>query len=206
MAASACVLSATPGHAAAHGAATPAFITELLVDWSRGSDAALAELTPRVYRELHALARGYLGRGRANTTLQPTALINETYLRLIGKPVQFENRSHFFGIAARVMRLILVDHARAWSAARRGGGCGAVTLDEAIASTPGQAPDVLDVDLALNRLAEIDERKAKVVELRYFGGMSREEIATALGLTVPTVKRDLRLAEAWLRQHLNRPR
>jgi RNA polymerase sigma factor (TIGR02999 family) len=204
MAASACVLPATPGNAAG-GGDKPAFITQLLADWSRGNHAALAELTPRVHRELHAIARGYLGRGRATTTLQPTALINETYLRLIGgKPVRFENRSHFFGIAARLMRLILVDHVRACRAARRGGGWGAVTLEDAIAFAPGQPPDVIDVDMALRRLAEIDERKAKVVELRYFGGMSREEIAAALSLTVPTVKRDLRLAEAWLRQHLTR--
>lgn len=148
------------------------------------------------------VTRYCLGRSRANATLQPTALINEAYFRLIGKPVQWENRSHFFGIAARLMRLILVDHARAHRAAKRGGGSGSVTLQEAIAFAPGQAPDVIEVDQALNRLAAIDERKAKVVELRYFGGMSREEISVALSLTTPTVKRDLRLAEAWLRRYL----
>jgi RNA polymerase sigma factor (TIGR02999 family) len=178
------------------------FITQLLVDWSRGNDAALAELTPHVYRELHALARNYLRRGRPSATLQPTALINELYLRLIAKPVPWENRSHFFGIAARLMRLILVDHARSHHAVKRGGGSNCVTLEEGVAVAPDRAPDVVEMDEALNRLAAVDARKAKVVELRYFGGMSREEIGAVMGLTVPTVKRDLRLAEAWLRCHV----
>lgn len=179
-------------------------ITRLLIDWSEGSPTALDELTPLVYRELHALARAYLSRGRANPTLQPTELINEVYLRLIdqSKPIEWENRSHFFGIAARLMRMVLVDYARARRAAKRGGEAGPITLRETVAFSPERAPDVLEVDEALNRLADFDERKAKVIELRYFGGMSREEIAAALSLTVPTVKRDLRLAEAWLRRYL----
>jgi RNA polymerase sigma factor (TIGR02999 family) len=182
--------------------ADPALITKLLADWSNGNESALAEVTPHVYRELHGIARSYLNRGRPNSTLQPTALINEAYVRLIDKPVQCENRSHFFGIAARLMRLILVDYSRAHRAAKRGGGSNCVTLEETIVLAPGQAPDVIEVDEALGRLAMIDERKAKVVELRYFGGVSREEIGAVLGLTVPTVKRDLRLAEAWLRRYL----
>ena len=153
MVASTPVLSETFDYAPS-GAAKAPFITQLLVDWSRGNDAALAELTPYVHRELHALARGYLGRGRANPTLQPTALINETYLRLIGKPVQWENRSHFFGIAARLMRLILVDHARAYRAAKRGGGLGPVTLQEATAFAPSQPLDVVEVDEALIRAVD----------------------------------------------------
>lgn len=177
-------------------------ITQLLNEWSNGNEAALTELTPHVYRELHELARKYLRRGRPNATLQPTALINEAYLRLIGKPVRWENRSHFFGIAARLMRLILVDSARARRAAKRGGGAVSVTLEETMALAPARPPDVIEVDEALNRLAAVDERKAKVIEFRYFGGMSREEIGEALALTVPTVKRDLRIAEAWLRQYL----
>ena len=107
--------------------------------------------------------------------------------------MQWENRAHFFGIAARLMRMILVDHARAHHAAKRGGAAAAVTLDDCMAVSPGRAPDVLEIDEALDRLAEVDERKAKVIEMRYFGGMDREEVATALGLTVSTVKRDLRL-------------
>ena len=177
-------------------------VTQLLVAWSHGDRAALEELTPHVYRELHSLARSYLRRGRPNQTLQPTALINEACLRLLGQsePVQWENRAHFFGIAARLMRLVLVDYSRSRHAEKRGGMAGAVTLEETMVLSSAQAPDVLAVNEALDQLARVDERKAQVIELRYFGGMDREEIATALALTVPTVKRDLRLGEAWLRR------
>ena len=179
-------------------------VTELLVAWGRGNQAALEELTPRVYHELHALAQSYLRRGRPNQTLQPTALINEACLRLLGQdqPIQWENRAHFFGIAARLMRMVLVDYSRARTASKRGGAAAAVTLDDAMALAPNRTPDVLEVNDALDHLAKIDERKAKVIELRYFGGMDREEIATALNLTLATVKRDLRLGEAWLRRYL----
>jgi len=179
-------------------------VTQLLADWSRGDRAALEELTPHVYRELHALARAYLRRGRPNQTLQPTALINEACLRLLGQtdPIQWENRAHFFGIAARLMRMVLVDYSRARHAAKRGGAAEAVTLEETMVFSSGHTPDVLEVNEALDHLAKVDERKAKVIEMRYFGGMDREEIGTALGLTVPTVKRDLRLGEAWLRRYL----
>jgi RNA polymerase sigma factor (TIGR02999 family) len=182
----------------------PASVSQLLIAWGRGEAAALEQLTPRVYRELHKIARAYLRRGRPNQTLQPTALINEAFLRLLdqSQPVQWENRAHFYGIAARLMRMILVDHARAHHAAKRGGAGVPITLDDCMAVSPGRAPDILEVDEALDRLAAVDERKAKVIELRYFGGMNREEVAAALGLTVPTVKRDLRLGEAWLRRFL----
>jgi RNA polymerase sigma-70 factor (ECF subfamily) len=182
----------------------PASITGLLTQWSQGSEAALVELTPLVHRELHAIAKTYLRRGRRNQTLQPTALINEAWLRLLGQSpaLQWENRTHFFGIAARLMRIVLVDYARSRAAAKRGGAGEAVTLDESMALCPNRAPDVLEVSEALDELAKVDQRKAKVIELRYFGGMDREEIATALGLTVSTVKRDLRLGEAWLRRFL----
>ena len=180
-------------------------LTQLLLDWSRGDQSALDQITPQVYNSLHSLARTYLNRGRPNQTLQPTALISELYVRLIGqeRPIQWESRAHFFGIAARLMRLVLVDHAREHQAAKRGGGAGPITLKDAMAGTPGPTPDLLELNEALDRLAEFDHRKAEVVEMRYFGGMRREEIATALGLTVPTVKRDLRLAEAWLRRYLS---
>src|SRR5262249_25772825 len=146
----------------------------------------------------------YLRRGSSSHSLQPTTLINEAFLRLLdqSQPVQWENRAHFFGIAARLMRLILVDRARARNAAKRGGAAAALTLDDSQMVSPGRAPHVLEVNEALDRLAVVDERKAKVIEMRYFGGMDREEVALALGLTVSTVKRDLRLGEAWLRRYL----
>jgi len=179
-------------------------VTQLLVAWSQGNRAALDELTPHVYRELHSLAVSYLRRGRPNQTLQPTALINEACLRLLGQPelVKWHDRAHFFGIAARLMRMVLVDYARSRAAGKRGGVLQPVTLEDAMAFASDRAPDVLDVNEALDELAKMDERKAKVIELRYFGGMEREEIATALSLTVATVKRDLRLGEAWLRRFL----
>jgi RNA polymerase sigma factor (TIGR02999 family) len=179
-------------------------ITQLLVNWSEGNAGALEELTAQVHRELHRIANTYLRRGRPNQTLQPTALVNEAWLRLIdpSQPCQWENRAHFFGIAARLMRLILVDYARAHGAAKRGGDVVAVSLEDTSVLSPTRAPNVLEVSEALDQLSKVDERKAKVIELRYFGGMEREEIATALGLTVPTVKRDLRLGEAWLRRFL----
>lgn len=179
-------------------------VTQLLVAWSHGDRAALDELTPHVYRELHSLAKSYLRRGRPNQTLQPTALINEACLRLLGQSgkIQWENRVHFFGIAARLMRMVLVDYSRSRHAEKRGGQSDPVTLEETLVLSPARSPDVLEVNEALDELAKVDERKANVIELRYFGGMDREEIATALRLTVPTVKRDLRLGEAWLRRFL----
>jgi RNA polymerase sigma factor (TIGR02999 family) len=180
-------------------------VSQLLIAWGKGDPAALEQLTPRVYRELHKLARVYLRRERPAQSLQPTALINEVYLRLLdqSQPIQFENRAHFFGIAARLMRIVLGDQARRRQAAKRGGAGAAVTLHDCMAVSAERAPDVLEMNEALDRLAEFDERKAKVIELRYFGGMDREGVAAALGLTVPTVKRDLRLGEAWLRRFLS---
>lgn len=157
-----------------------------------------------MHKELHAIAKSYLKKARGNQTLQPTALINEAWLRLLGQPMdlQWESRAHFFGIAARLMRIVLVDHARLKHAAKRGGALTPVTLDEGMVLSLNHAPDILEVNEALDELAKVDERKAKVIELRYFGGMDREEIATALDLTIPTVKCDLRLGEAWLRRFL----
>jgi RNA polymerase sigma factor (TIGR02999 family) len=179
-------------------------VSALLIAWGRGEPAALEQLTPRVYEELHKLARAYLRRSEPGQSLQPTALINEAFVRLLdqSQPVKFDNRAHFFGIAARLMRLILADHARARKAAKRGGAVASITLEDCMAVVPGRTPDVLEVDEALGKLAEVDERKAKVIEMRYFGGMDREEVAAAMGLTVATVKRDLRLGEAWLRRFL----
>jgi RNA polymerase sigma factor (TIGR02999 family) len=133
-------------------------VTQLLVEWSHGNQAALGELTPYVYQELHALAKSYLRRGRPNQTLQPTALINEACVRLLGQsqPVEWENRAHFFGIAARLMRLVLVDYSRAHKAAKRGGAAVPVTLDDAMALGSSRAPDVLEVNEALDQLAKVD--------------------------------------------------
>src|SRR5260370_25750068 len=155
-------------------------VTQLLVEWSHGNQAALGELTPHVYRELHALAKSYLRRGRPHQKLQPTATINEACIRLLGQsqPVEWENRAHFFGIAARLMRMVLVDYSRAHKATKRGGGAGPVTLDDAMALSPSRAPDVLEVNEALDHLANVDERKPKVIELRHFGGMDREGISS----------------------------
>jgi RNA polymerase sigma factor (TIGR02999 family) len=179
-------------------------VTQLLVDWGNGNRGALDELTPHVYRELHVLARSYLSRERPNQTLQPTALINEVYLRLIDQSQpKLESRSHFYGIAARLMRQILVDYARSNRAAKRGGGVVPITLVDANIFVDREAPDIVELDDALGRLAQVNERMARTVELRYFGGMTREEVAGALGLTVATVKRDLRLAQAWLRHDLS---
>jgi RNA polymerase sigma factor (TIGR02999 family) len=177
-------------------------VSQVLIAWGRGEPAALEQLTPQVYRELYKLARAYLRRRRPNQSLQPTALINEAYLRLLdqAQPVQWENWAHFFGIfgiAARLMHIVPVDHAHAHHAARRGGAAAAITLDDCMAVVPGPAADVLELDEALDRLAAVDERKAKVIELHYIGCVDREELAAALGLTVPAVKRDLRLGEAW---------
>lgn len=178
-------------------------VSALLIAWGKGEPGALEQLTPKVYGELHKVARAYL-RGRGSKSLQPTALINEAFLRLLNQaqPVEWQNRAHFFGIAARQMRLILVDHARAQNAAKRGGAAAAITLQDCMAVSPDRTLGVLEVNQALDRLAEVDERKAKVIEMRYFGGMDREEVAAALGLTIATVKRDLRLGEAWLRRFL----
>ena len=180
-------------------------ITRLLAQWSEGDRSALEKLTPLVYRELHALARRYLERSESAHGLQPTELLDELYLRLMegSRPARWENRSHFFGISARLMRLVLVDHARSRMAAKRGGAAQPVTLHETAALSPSRPADVLEVDEALSRLAELDERKAKIIEMRYFGGMKREEIATAVELSLATVKRDLRLGEAWLRRYLS---
>jgi RNA polymerase sigma factor (TIGR02999 family) len=179
-------------------------ISALLAAWGQGDRTALDHLTPLVYPELHGLARAVLRRAKANHTLSPTALINEAYVRLLdqSQTIECESRAHFFGIAARLMRLILVDYARSRYALKRGGAGVAITLADSMAACPGRSPDVLEIDEALDRLAEVDERKAKVIELRYFGGLNREEVATALSMTLPTVKRDLRLGEAWLRRFL----
>ena len=179
-------------------------VTRLLVEWRDGNAEALDALMPLVYDELRRLARGYLGRERGSHTLQPTALVNEAYLRLVDqRRVQWQNRAHFFGIAAQIMRRLLVDHARSIRADKRGGGVTRLALDVAsFAAAEVRAVDVEELDRALERLAALDERQSRVVELRYFAGATNEETAEALGIAVATVKRDWTMARAWLRKQI----
>ncbi|HEX5703526.1 MAG TPA: sigma-70 family RNA polymerase sigma factor [Pyrinomonadaceae bacterium] len=178
---------------------SPVNVTELLHAWSDGDKAALDELLPIVHDELRRQASRYLRRERAGHTLQTTALVNEAYLRLVDqKKVQWQNRAQFFGIAAQLMRRILVDHARAKQRVKRGGGDLRVTLDEAMAIAANREIDLVTLDAALDRLAQIDEQQSKVVELRFFSGLNVEETAAALSVSPATVKRDWSVAKAWL--------
>jgi RNA polymerase sigma factor (TIGR02999 family) len=183
----------------------PQEVTRLLVAWSNGDQAALDELLPLVYQELHRLAARQLGRERGDHTLQTTALVHEAYLRLIDqKEIQWQNRAHFFAIAATQMRRILVDHARARQYQKRGGGAERVPLDEALEVSVERAAEVVALDEALTALAEFDERKSKLVELRFFGGLSIEETAEVLGVSPGTVMRDWTLAKTWLQCEISR--
>jgi RNA polymerase sigma factor (TIGR02999 family) len=184
---------------------SPEEVTQLLVAWKDGSKEALDLLTPIVYGELRRLAAHYLADERAAATLQPTALVHEAYLRLVAQSLpDWESRSHFFGVAAHLMRQILVDHSRRRRSAKRGGGAEKVSLDSIVSFAPARSRDLEALDDALNALAAIDERKCKVVELRFFGGFSVEETAQALGISVATVGREQRMAEAWLHREVAR--
>lgn len=178
-------------------------VTRMLEEWKQGNPAALEALTPLVYAELRQLAAGYLRRERPGHTLQPTALINEAYLRLAGQGANdWQCRSHFIAIAAQHMRQILVDHARKRLAGKRGGGAAVVTLDDGMLFEENRAADLLAVDEVLQQLAEFDPRKARVVELRFFGGLERQEIADVLGVSLATVKTDYKIAMAWISSRL----
>lgn len=178
-------------------------VTRLLVDWSSGDQAALEKLLPLVNAELRQLARRYMRRESPGHTLQTSALVNEAYLRLIDqKKVQWQNRAHFFGIAAQLMRRILIDHARKAHYAKRGGGALKVSLDEAAAVTETRAAELLAVDEALEKLTAMDARKGRIVELRFFGGLTEEETAEVMSISTPTVQREWRAAKAWLRRML----
>lgn len=184
---------------------TSPHITQLLLAWSDGDRAALDELTPLVYRELKKIAEGYLRRERSEHTLQPTALAHEAYLKLIDQQrVRWQNRAHFYGIAAQAMRRILVDHARARRAEKRGGEGAMVSLDEAVDVSDQQAGQLLALDEALKSLAAFAPQKSRIVELRYFGGLTLEETAEVLGVSRATVIREWRLAKAWLYGELNK--
>jgi RNA polymerase sigma factor (TIGR02999 family) len=178
---------------------SPHEVTQLLADWSHGDTSALDRLMPLVYEELRRLARHYLSRERPNHTLQTTALVNEAYLRLVGqRHALWQNRAHFFAVSAQVMRHILVDHARGHARQKRGGELARISLDEAAIMSPARAGEVLALDEALRALEEIDARRSRVVELRYFGGLSIEETAEVLRVKPITVSRDWRWAKAWL--------
>lgn len=174
-------------------------VTELLVAWSGGDTSALEQLIPLVHAELHRLARRQMRHERNGHTLQTTALVNEAYLRLVDiTRVQWQDRAHFFAMSARLMRRILVDHARSRRYLKRGGAAPRVTFDEELAVTAEPGQDLVALDEALQNLARVDPRKGQVVELRYFGGLSVEETAEALQVSPETVMRDWRLAKAWL--------
>ena len=177
-------------------------VTQLLQAWRRGDALAFEKLTPMVYHELHRLAQSAFRREQPGHTLQPTALVHEAFLRLVGADVDWQNRAHFFALAARQMRHILVNHAHARRSAKRGGNSIAVSLDDAGEVAATEATEVTDIDEALTRLAEFDERKSRILELHYFGGLTYEEMAEAVGLSTSTLHTELRLAKVWLRQAL----
>jgi RNA polymerase sigma factor (TIGR02999 family) len=179
-------------------------ITQLLLAWSEGDKQALDRLVPLVYDELRRLAQNYMRKERAGQTLQTTALIHEAYLRLIDADrVQWRNRAHFFGIAARLMRQILVARARERGCQKRGGGAERVSLDEAMVIDERLDEDLVALDEALGELSQFDARMAQVVEMRFFGGLTEEEIAAALDVSTKTVRRDWRLARSWMRRKLS---
>ena len=181
-------------------------VTQLLLQWANGDKDALDQLMPLVYGELQRLASDYLRRERREHTLQPTALVHEAYLRLVKQDLpDWQNRSHFYGVAAHMMRQILVDHARAHLASKRGSGVPAASIEEALTISDEHSAGVLALDDALTKLAAIDPRKSTLVELRYFGGLSVEEMSTALNISVATVGRVLRLAKAWLFHEMKTP-
>ena len=186
-------------------APSPQQVTQLLQAWGRGEDAALEQLIPLVHQELRRLARRYMFGERAGHTLQATALVNEAYVKLLGcQNVEWQNRAHFFAISAQVMRRILVDSARARGYQKRGGGIPKVTLDECLIGPKEKGQDLVALDDALQALAAVDARKGRVVELRFFGGLSAEETATVLKVSPDTVLRDWRLAKAWLAREMGR--
>jgi len=185
-------------------ASSPEEITQLLLDWSHGDQAALDKLMPLVYEELHRLAHHYMSRERRGHTLQTTAIVNEAYVHLINqRGVQWQNRAHFFGIASHLMRRILTGYARSRQYVKRGGGAQQVSLDEAMLVSEERVAEMVSLDDALNSLAQVDERKSRVVEMRFFGGLSIEETAEVLGVSPGTVMRDWTMAKAWLRREIS---
>src|SRR5881394_87725 len=185
---------------------SPHRVTQLLQQWSRGNDAAVVELTPLVYEELRRLAHHYMEGQRPNHTLQTTALVNEAYLRLADQTnPNWQSRAHFFAVAARAMRQILVSYARSNRAQKRGGGAFKIELDEAVILSPEQSKEIVDVHEALEKLGTLDSRKGQVVELKFFGGLNYDEIAEVLKISPVTVRRDWEFAKIWLYTELHSP-
>jgi RNA polymerase sigma factor (TIGR02999 family) len=184
-------------------AVSPQDVTQLLQAWSRGDSSALKRLTPLVYKELHRLAHRYMGFETPGHTLQTTALVNEAYLRLVSNQASWQNRAHFFAISAQLMRQILVDFARSRHQLKRGGKVQRVSLDEAQVGCKEPDADLVALDDALTALTAVDQRKGRVVELRFFGGLSVEETAEVLKVSADTVLRDWRLAKLWLMRELS---
>ncbi|MBI1762242.1 MAG: sigma-70 family RNA polymerase sigma factor [Acidobacteria bacterium] len=192
-------------HKAERERVLPTDVTQLLLDWNAGDQAALAELMPLVYAELRQIAARQLRRERHEHTLQPTALVHEAWLRLVQtKRLTWQNRAHFLGVAAELMRRILVDHARRRSAGIRGGGETRLALDEALDVAQPREVALLALDDALTSLAALDPRQSRIVELKYFGGLEIDEIAEVLGISPATVKRDWQWARAWLHREISR--
>ena len=177
-------------------------ITRLLLAWRSGDSAALDQLMPLVYEQMRALASRYMRKERADHTLRPTALVHEAYLKLLTTEVRFEDRVHFLAIASITMRRILVEHARSYRSAKRGSGGEKIALDDALLVSDPVGIDILDLDAALDWLAEQDPRKARLIELTFFGGMNAEEAAAVLDISTATVNRDLKIARAWLQRKL----
>jgi RNA polymerase sigma factor (TIGR02999 family) len=179
-------------------------VTRLLADWSRGDDAAFAKLTPLIYEELRRIAHRHMGGQRPDHTLQTTALVNEAYLRLADQTnPSWQNRAHFFAVAARAMRQIVVDYAKSQRAQKRGGGALKIELDEGAIVSPEQSQEIIDLHEALERLGTLDSRKAQVVELKFFGGLNYDEIAEVLKIARMTVRRDWEFARLWLYTELH---
>ena len=192
------------GNSSTGGPASSSQITQLLAKWSDGDQSALEELTPLVYEELRRIAHHYMAGARPDHTLQTTALVNEAYLRLADQThPNWQDRVHFFAVAARAMRQILVNYAMSYKAQKRGGGARKIELDEAALVADAQSKEVVELNEALERLSQLDARKAQVVELKYFGGLNQDEIANVLKISPVTVRREWRFAKAWLHNELH---
>ena len=181
---------------------SPETVTQLLVDWRSGDNNALEKLTPLVYKSLRDLAERYMQGERHDHTLQPTAVVNEAFSKLIDMQISWQDRTHFYAVAARLMRRILVDHARAHRREKRGGQAINVTFEEFAIPAEAESSDLVDLDESLHRLNDLDERKSNVIELHFFGGLTYDEIAEALSISAATVDRELRFAKAWLYRDL----